>query len=183
MIFFTTDEHYSHSSVITYSNRPFSSVDEMKEILIQNNNKVVKPKDTVIHAGDFTFEKNLDVVENLIKCLIGRHIFISGSHDYWQKTYSKKHNIHFADIKEIRFNKSLIVACHHPMLTWPRSHYGSWHVHGHHHGRLQNNGKSWDAGVDNNLYTPVSFDQLVAIMEERPENINYIPEENRRQRK
>ena len=62
MIWFTSDEHYAHSRILKYSNRPFSSLDEMHDTLIQNNNKIVKKNDTVYHVGDFTFIHDPEVV-------------------------------------------------------------------------------------------------------------------------
>jgi len=44
----------------------------------------------------------------------------------------------------------------------------------HSHGRLEPVGKSWDIGVDNNGYYPVSMDELVEIMEKRPDNPNLV---------
>lgn len=45
---------------------------------------------------------------------------------------------------------------------------------GNSHGELEPIGKSWDVGVDNNDYYPVSFNQLQKIMESRPDNPNLI---------
>lgn len=175
MIWFTSDEHYFHSKIIEYSNRPFSSIEEMHEILIQNNNLMVKKNDTVYHVGDFTFAHNLDkIYAEVISKLNGKHIFILGSHDYWHKYICKQENqrIMFHEVQNIAYQKQHIVACHYPMMTWPRSHYGSWHVYGHHHGMFQNVGKSWDVGVDNNMFRPISFDELLVLMVDRPNNIN-----------
>jgi len=184
MIFFTSDEHYCHSRILEYQpNRTFTSLEEMHEVFIQNNNAIVKGNDTVYHVGDFTFAHNTDkIYTEIISKLNGKHIFIFGSHDYWHKYLCKQENqrIMFHEVQHIKYNKEYIVACHYPMYTWPRSHYGSWHVYGHHHGRLQSVGKSYDVGVDNNNFCPVSFDELAAIMSTKPNNVNYFPEEKRR---
>ena len=51
---FTADTHFGHANVIRYCERPFASVQEMDDVLIENWNYIIKPKDTVYHLGDFT---------------------------------------------------------------------------------------------------------------------------------
>ena len=170
MIYFTADQHYSHRKIIEYCNRPFTSIKEMDETLIANHNEIVKSDDTVIHAGDFTLAKK-HIAQNYISRLSGRHIFIGGSHDYW---LGKKHPL---QILELTVEKQHIVACHYCLRTWARSHFNSWHVYGHSHGNLQPIGKSWDVGVDNNNFYPVSFERLSEIMKSQPDNPNLIKKE------
>jgi calcineurin-like phosphoesterase family protein len=147
----------------------------MYEVLLENHNRLVKPTDLTFHLGDYTFDKDVERVYKSIKKFNGNHIFLKGSHDYWQTNYSKKYLIDFRDIKEIVYQKTSIVMCHYCMLTWSKSHYGSWHLFGHHHGMFTENvGKSYDVGVDGNGYKPVSFDEIVEIMKTRPENINRL---------
>lgn len=174
-VFYTSDEHYFHRRILLpeYSNRPFTSVEHMTEVLVANHNSVVGHFDLVIHVGDFTLSKNIQKISDLIVLLNGEHIFLKGSHDYWLDILSKREGLHFDQIHERNFGKDHLTACHYAMRTWPRSHYNSWHVYGHSHGRFQNDGKSWDVGVDNNNYTPVSFQQIQKIMSSRPDNQNY----------
>lgn len=167
MYFFTADEHYGHANSIKHNARPFSNVNEMNEELVCRHNEVVNQKDVTIHTGDFAWANNVKQAQEIIKRLNGNHIFLRGSHDRWM-------NKMFHEIWERRIGKIYVVACHYCLRTWPRSHYNSWHVYGHSHGRLEPVGKSWDVGVDNNNFYPVSFDQLAKIMEKRPDNPNLI---------
>ncbi len=64
-----------------------------------------------------------------------------------------------------------IFCCHYPMITWDQAHRGSWNIFGHIHTckgqNMITNKKSpnqYDVGVDQNDYTPVSFQQLKEII-------------------
>jgi len=164
--FFTADEHYGHFNAIRHSNRPFDTVEEMGDKIIANHNEVVKDNDFVIHLGDFTLKDKFSAM-SYINRLNGSNIFLRGSHDKWMdKTYH--------EIWEKTINGQKIVACHYAMRVWAASHYNSWHIYGHSHGRLKSEGKSYDVGVDNNNFYPVSFDQLKEIMAGKPDNINLL---------
>ena len=43
--FFTADEHYGHTNIINYCDRPFSSVEEMDAEIIKRQNELVGPQD------------------------------------------------------------------------------------------------------------------------------------------
>ena len=55
MIFFTSDLHLGHENCIRLCNRPFSSIEEMDETLIENWNHKVTGKDTVYILGDLIY--------------------------------------------------------------------------------------------------------------------------------
>lgn len=166
MYFFTADEHYSHKNIIIHCDRPFESAEEMDSVLIENHNSIVKPGDTVIHGGDFCFTSKQDIAESYLKQLNGNHIVLRGSHDYWLKDGH--------EIWEKKIEDEHVVVCHYAMRVWPRSHFNSWQLYGHSHGRLDPVGKQWDVGVDNNNYHPVSFEELKKIMSESPDNPNRL---------
>lgn len=181
MIFFDGDQHHYHRSksggIIAYCNRPFADLEEMTETLIANSNEVVRPKDTVIHAGDFSMGSVEKTVE-IIKRLNGKHIFIKGSHDKVIQKIARKYPDLFeyaGYIYELRLhNKYHVVVCHYCLRTWPRSHYNSWHVFAHSHCRLKSIGKSHDIGVDCNNYYPYPDGQIIDIMNKKPDNPNYM---------
>ena len=54
----TSDTHYGHGNIITYTNRPFKSLEEMDYKLIKNHNSLVSPEDTVFFLGDFCFRNS-----------------------------------------------------------------------------------------------------------------------------
>jgi len=166
-VFFVADEHYSHHNIIKYCNRPFKDAVEMADALILNHNTVVKKNDVVFHLGDFAITNKWEDAWKLIQRLNGQHFFIPGSHDSWIKKAPTKSSVVILDrIHEMSINGTHIVLCHYPMRTWPKSHYGSWNLHGHAHGELAPFRNQYDVGVDNNNYYPISFNQIEKEMEE-----------------
>lgn len=167
--FFTADEHYGHANIIKYCNRPFKNSFEMDIEIIKRHNEVVKDNDMVYHLGDFTLHKNYEFIKKTyIDKLNGQHYFIKGSHDKWLNEKSTK-------IYEKRFGDNYIVMCHYAMLVWPRSHYNSWNLFGHSHGGLKRTqGKQMDVGVDNFNFYPVSLDEIIEIMKNKPDNFNLV---------
>lgn len=159
--FFTSDEHFGHSNVIAYSNRPFSSIEEMNRVLVQNHNSVVKPGDRVIHCGDFTLNKR-NYARSIIEQLNGQHVFLTGSHDNWMKGWEPMKNITLGGyVFERKVQDTYVVACHYAMRVWPRSHYNSIMLYGHSHGTLAGLKNQMDVGVDVNNYTPISFEEVL----------------------
>ncbi|NOR27545.1 MAG: phosphoesterase [Lutibacter sp.] len=177
MYYFTADEHYNHSIAITYNNRPFSSVEEMNETMIENHNSIVTKDDITIHAGDFGFFKSLASAFEVVDRLNGKHIFLKGSHDHWMKRQNNSKS-YFHEIWEKRIDNQMIVVCHYAMKTWHCSHYNSWNLHGHSHGHLNPEGKQYDVGVDCNQFHPVSLEEIRIIMDGKPDNFNLIRKDN-----
>lgn len=167
MLLFTADEHYLHKNIIKYCNRPFKSVEEMNEVLISNHNSKVKNGDLVIHDGDFCLGSR-EQAQDIIRRLNGKHVFLIGDHDKWLGKRKQW------DIQFYQIGQNQLIVCHYCLRTWPRSHYNSWHLFAHSHGRLEPIGKSWDIGVDNNDFYPLSENEIVEIMKARPDNPNIV---------
>ena len=139
----------------------------MDEGIIDRFNQVVGINDTTIHAGDFTLISNVEeVYKKYVKRLNGLHVFLIGSHDRWNKSK--------LSIFERNIEGYHVVVCHYAMRVWPRSHYNSWNLHGHSHGKLEPIGKQHDIGVDVNNFYPVSFEQLKLIMNSKTDNFNLV---------
>jgi calcineurin-like phosphoesterase family protein len=163
-IWFTADTHFNHINIIRYCNRPFDNVIEMNKTLIENWNSRVSEKDLVYHLGDFGFK--FQYLQGIIDSLNGKKILIPGSHDHRLEKYVT--GITFVSPLFILKGVSSvpdIILCHYAMRTWPRSHWGTWHLFGHSHGKLQGFGKSFDVGVDANQFMPISLYDVSKRME------------------
>ncbi len=168
--FFTSDTHFGHESIIRLCKRPFQSVMEMNETLIDNWNAAVSKSDIVYHLGDFSMGSDVPA-SSFARRLNGIVHLIEGNHD--KKTIRDNadcfSSIH--QLKSISIAKQKIFLCHYPMREWDHAWRGAWHLFGHVHGRLdsQDHSKSLDVGVDSHNYAPISFEELRAIMDEREE--------------
>lgn len=156
MIWFTADTHFGHKNIIEYCNRPFASVEEMDETIINNINAVVKPEHTIYHLGDFSFGGTFHY-RSKINCK-NVHLIL-GNHDKL-KMLEKRCFSTVSMIKEVRYAKQFIVLCHYGMRVWNKSHHGSWSLYGHSHGTLPPIQNSMDVGVDCHDYQPLSFDDV-----------------------
>ena len=169
--FFTADQHFSHANIIKYCNRPFCDVAEMNKELIANWNSCVQPNDEVFVLGDFVFGGSF---ESIVFRLNGQIGLILGDHDRPAREIDRKVFI-LGKLYEFKAGSVSITLCHYALRTWPKSHYNSWSLYGHSHGRLVPEGKSLDVGVDvNSRFVPYSLAEIEKIMEGRPDNFNLV---------
>ena len=80
MIFYISDLHFGHQNAIRFDKRPFASVEEMDQTIIQNWNNTVKPEDTVYILGDMVWAKAKGW-PGYLRQLNGHKILIKGNHD------------------------------------------------------------------------------------------------------
>lgn len=152
MIFFTSDTHFGHHNIIEYCQRPFSSVEEMDESLVQKWNEVVKPKDTVFHLGDLAFKYGMISAHKLN----GKKFLILGNHDL------RIHKCRFRDAgftllsNNYKFYDLNLTHWPHPQNFDPEYINICGHVH--------NNWRTKDGwvnvGVDAWDFKPISFEEL-----------------------
>ncbi len=160
-VFFIGDTHFGHANIIKYCKRPFSSAQEMDEMLIKYWNETVELSDTVYHVGDFAFDSH---PEKYLSRLNGTKHLIKGNHD--RQPSIKQGWASINDYREIRVEGQIIILLHYAMRVWNKSHKGSWMFYGHSHGTLSDdhNALSIDVGADNHNYRPISFNEVKRIM-------------------
>lgn len=179
-VFFTSDTHFYHSNIINFCGRPFKSVEVMNETLIANWNSVVGPDDIVFHPGDFCLGGSAEWT-NILNRLNGKIYLIVGNHDLKnlrQGYYSRFE--HIAMQMHIEVGEQKIYLNHCPFLCYGGAYRDTWQLFGHVHTSKQNTGidaprlhmlfpTQYDVGVDNNNFTPVSFEQVRRIIEKQVE--------------
>ncbi len=168
-VWFSSDLHFGHENVIKYSNRPFSSVEEMNEGLIQNHNSLVKPGDTYYHLGDFAFAPQ-EFIQKTLRRMNGNKIFVAGNHDKpknFTGLVGQFRSDWFGKVGNLRVHMY-----HYPVEAWNGAYHGTVHLHGHSHGSTDNTGKlRFDVGVDCfNMY-PVGLEDLEKLVAKRTEEM------------
>lgn len=160
--FFISDTHFFHANILKFVDdngqriRPFSSLEEMHEYMIQRWNSVVKDQDYVYHLGDVTFRYD-GPFNNLMSRLKGQKRLIIGNHDkIWnpslQRWFQK------ADTWK-GFKEGNFTATHHPhILSGLRD--GDFNVHGHIHQNHMDDLHYINVSVEVRDYTPVHWDQI-----------------------
>tara|TARA_R110000868_G_scaffold17344_1_gene76391 strand:+ start:49109 stop:49633 length:525 start_codon:yes stop_codon:yes gene_type:complete len=130
-IFLISDTHFSQHSILTFLKkdgsrlRPFDSVEEMDETLVENWNKLVRPSDKIYHLGDVAMKKK-DL--KILGRLNGRKILIRGNHDIYKlKDYAE----FFADIRGCHVLDRMVMT-HIPIHPDSKSRYIA-NIHGHTH--------------------------------------------------
>ena len=186
-IYFTSDTHYFHKNILQYCNRPWSTVEEMNQALIDNYNSRVMPDDDVYHLGDFTLTRKQELIVPVLAKLNGRIHLIKGNHDKWTRDidglnaainqinndFSTRKIVSVRDYYEFHHDGLHFVLSHFPMMVWHNSQNGSVQLHGHSHGSLNylntNEVRRMDVGVDAvpNKYFPISIGEVSYIMKNR----------------
>ena len=81
-IFFTSDLHLQHENLLRFSKpRPYQTIQEHDQGIIDNWNSVVKDNDTVYVLGDVSLHTNYDLLDIQLKQLNGHKHLILGNHD------------------------------------------------------------------------------------------------------
>ena len=181
--FFTSDTHFGHSNIIKYCARPFDTTNNMDEALINNWNAKV-PKDGIVyHLGDFAWG-SINYWEKIREQLNGEIILIYGNHDEKYLNNERMYKL-FKEVtpqKKIWINKIPIYMNHYPFLCFGGSYKGlgaTWQLFGHVHSNSRSKEgldhkrlvncfpTQYDVGVDNNNFTPISFDELHSYINNR----------------
>lgn len=109
MIFFTADTHFGHANILKLCGRPFDTIEEMNEKMIDNWNDRVKGTDTVYIVGDMFFR--CSDAETILKRLKGKKRLVIGNHDssWINKVALTRHFVSVDNLIEIsdgKFNES-----------------------------------------------------------------------------
>lgn len=183
-VFLTSDTHFGHVNICKFTNydgsktRPWDSVEEMDEDMVQRWNNTVGPKDKVYHLGDVVINrKSLQILDRLN----GDKVLIKGNHDIFPlKDYVK----YFRDIRAYHVMNGLILS-HIPVSKGSIARFGA-NIHGHlHANRVMKTTGIWPfkkqvvdpdyfcVCVEQTDYTPILFEDVVKKIKEQGGQVGF----------
>lgn len=156
----------------------------MDEALIKNWNDIIGPDDTVFHLGDFAFGGS-QLWNDTLQRLNGHKILIIGNHD--MKNLRQGYMRWFDAVlpqAQLQIDNRAVYLNHYPFLCYGGSYRGEngavWQLFGHVHSGPNSTGLDsdrlkycfpyqYDVGVDNNDFTPVSWEEIKSIISKQAE--------------
>lgn len=176
MIYFTSDLHFGHKNILKFCARPYLSISEMDNALIQNWNACIKKNEHVYVLGDFSFS-NKERTTEIIKQLNGYKIIILGNHDSHAKKMLDMGFDRVFENHKIRINDTELLLSHFPYHPQSNNEQDqrylhkrilddgkSWLLHGHVHEAWDQKARMINVGVDVRNYKPVSHETILSII-------------------
>ena len=165
--FLTSDLHLEHKNIIEYCNRPFDSVEEMNQTLIENWNQKVRHDDVVFFIGDLDVYGEEDQLRDWFEKLNGRVVFIEGNHDDSGR-YTSDMNTHQYYVMSQGDEEYMLT--HRPENA--ARFWDDWIIHGHHHNNhpeqypfVNPEKQLVNVAVELTKYRPVNVDYVLECIE------------------
>jgi calcineurin-like phosphoesterase family protein len=207
-LWFTSDTHYSHSNICRATTkwanaedvtRDLKSLEHMNSVIVDSINNLVGQDDILIHLGDWSFggfekiqEFRDKVVCKNIHLILGNHDHhISNNKDGIQNLFSSVNDYVKLDVRrpsalgKDEMDRYCFVLMHFPIASWHGMNDGNIHLHGHVHlppHKRISVGKAMDVGVDGNDMLPISLDEVLSIMKDRPVAKLALPQDHHEKR-
>ena len=180
MIYYISDTHFKDQKIFDKCKRPFKSVDEMEEVIINKWNKKVNDEDIVYVLGDIGKDDDPYTIDIFNKLKGHKHLIV-GNHDHDMLEDIKKSNV-FESIKFINLimdGEYKVCLCHYPLMDWMEFNREGLLVYGHIHNKTANNGElygkikdfyknlpAFNASADVINFEPRTLDELIRLKEE-----------------
>lgn len=156
-IFFIADTHFSEENIMKYENRPFASVDDMDEQMIERWNVRVCEEDLVYVLGDFGATGR---EQEYLSRLRGTKYLVKGNHDVEENEYYRK-----AGFKEVYDCPILLenfwILSHEPLYVNENMPYANLFGHVHNSPLFKDFSKQhYCVSVERTQFTPISFEEV-----------------------
>lgn len=165
-LYVMSDLHLWHENVIKYDNRPFNSLEEMNNSILEELYTKLKPEDILIDLGDMFWDVKAPVCKEILdKIPVYEFYKVPGNHDrdtfyFGQQAPLSYRFKYISDILDLRVvfekKKYRITLSHYPLQEWNHQRRGSLMVHGHCHGNIDLDNEASkklrvDVGYNSNL--------------------------------
>ena len=158
-VYLTSDTHFGHSNILTFKRsdgtplRPFTTIEEHDDVLIENWNKVVRPNDKVYHLGDAAFK--FSVLQAILPRLNGTKILIKGNHDNLKLSQYAQF---FKDVRAYSILDKFVLS-HVPLHPESVTRWKA-NIHGHTHANCLDDPRYINVCVEQTNYTPINFEEI-----------------------
>lgn len=188
-IFFASDHHFGHANTFAKFKladgctplRPFTSIEEMNQAMIDRHNAVVQPHDKVYFLGDVVINKKY---LEILKQLNGHKRLVRGNHDIED---TKMFMQYFEQIYGCRVFVGDFICTHIPIHVDSLARFRT-NLHGHLHGNrvmMQSqvpelrhtqviDPRYFSVCVEQINYTPMSMDELRVAIKKQKDEAGYI---------
>lgn len=179
MIYYISDTHFNDQKIFDKCERPFASLQEMKEVMLEKWNSKVNDEDIVYVLGDIGLDGDPSVI-SIFNQLKGHKHLIVGNHDHLMLEIIKESNV-FETVKFIDLIMDAeykVCVCHYPLMDWMEFNRDGILVYGHIHNKSEKNGyayklikdyyknlKAYNAGVDVIDFEPRTLKELMKLKE------------------
>lgn len=176
--YYISDLHLGHENAMKrFDHRPFKSLSEQDDKIIENINNTVTPQDNLFLLGDVSWYKP-DKTAELIKRINCKNRFlIIGNHDSWIKDGKcRKLFQGVYDLKRINDNGRIVVLCHYPLAVWDQSHRGSYCLYGHVHNNLMEDGITHTHHILHHpeMENAINVGCMLPYMDYTPRTLDYL---------
>ena len=187
MIYYIADTHLRDQAIFDKCKRPFKSLNEMENAIMNNWNNKVKDDDIVYVLGDIAKDDDFDAISIFSKLKGHKHLIV-GNHDHLLieriKDSKMFESVKFIDLIVDKDRK--VCVCHYPMMDWMEFNRKGILVYGHIHNKTSKNGSAYkmikefykdlpayNCGVDVCGFEPKTLDELIHLKEVN-KNESYI---------
>ena len=177
--FFISDLHFGHENILRFDYRPWDTVDEMDDALIDRWNRKVTKDDHVYVLGDFVY-RNRKPVSYYTEALNGHIHLIRGNHDKRSEQYEKCFSevVDYKDLVVLADGvRCRLILSHYFMPVYNGAHRMAFMLHGHTHmtqsatleekmkAELRDRGarcEAYNVGCMYQNYEPQTFEEIIA---------------------
>lgn len=160
--FLIADLHLGHKKVIGFESeaRPFATIEEHDEAIVERWNSVITKRDVVWVLGDVLF--GLHSFDTLAR-MKGMKKLVMGNHDQYP---AAKYLEHFSSIYGV-VRESGVILSHVPVHPDQlRKRYAA-NIHGHLHSKTLDDPRYYNVSAEQNNLTPILFDKVLDNLRHR----------------